>query len=107
MKPLDRTRQTAAATLAYAALTVMMTWPLAGGLSHDIPGDFGDPLLNCWILAWDAGVLLLVIFGKRAPARLVAFRACVLVQWRPALALFGLVVRDIAVGVAMPVRARQ
>ena len=40
--------------MAYAALTVMMTWPLAGGLSHDIPGDFGDPLLNCWILAWDA-----------------------------------------------------
>jgi hypothetical protein len=54
LKPLDRKWQTAATTLAYAGLTVIMTWPLAGGLSHDIPGDFGDPLLNCWILAWDA-----------------------------------------------------
>jgi hypothetical protein len=47
-------RDAAAATGLYAALTIGLTWPLAGGLARDIPGDFGDPLLNCWILAWDA-----------------------------------------------------
>lgn len=47
-------RDAAAATAIYAALTIAFTWPLAAGLMHDIPGDFGDPLLNAWILAWDA-----------------------------------------------------
>ena len=31
-----------------------MTWPLAAGLTHDVPGDFGDPLFTSWVLAWDA-----------------------------------------------------
>ena len=31
-----------------------MTWPLAAGLSRDIPGDFGDPLFTSWVLSWDA-----------------------------------------------------
>jgi hypothetical protein len=35
-------------------LTLALTWPLAPGLTRDLPGDFGDPLLNSWILAWDA-----------------------------------------------------
>jgi hypothetical protein len=46
--------EAAAATALYAALTLIFTWPLAAGLAHDLPGDFGDPLLNSWILAWDA-----------------------------------------------------
>jgi hypothetical protein len=45
-------------TLGYAALAVALTWPLARGLARDLPGDLGDPLLNCWILAWDADHLL-------------------------------------------------
>jgi len=45
------------AALAYLAITLAFTWPLARGLTHDIPGDFGDPLLNAWILAWDASHL--------------------------------------------------
>ena len=31
-----------------------MTWPLATGLTRDIPGDFGDPLFTSWVLSWDA-----------------------------------------------------
>ena len=31
-----------------------MTWPLALGIASDVPGDFGDSLLNMWILAWGA-----------------------------------------------------
>jgi len=42
------------ATALYAALAVVFTWPLVLGLTHDVPGDFGDPLLNAWILSWDA-----------------------------------------------------
>ncbi len=40
--------------LVYSALTLAFTWPLAWGLARDIPGDFGDPLLNAWIVAWGA-----------------------------------------------------
>ncbi len=46
--------EAAAATAAYFALTLVFTWPLAVGVAYDLPGDFGDPLLNSWILAWDA-----------------------------------------------------
>ena len=47
-------RQAAAATAAYLVITIAWTWPLARGLARDVPADFGDPLLNAWILAWDA-----------------------------------------------------
>jgi len=53
----------ATAALVYAGLAVALTWPLARGLAHDLPGDFGDPLLNCWILAWDASHLLRAVGG--------------------------------------------
>ena len=46
-----------AAAVFYTALTLLFTWPLARGLTHDIPGDFGDPLLNAWIVAWDTSHL--------------------------------------------------
>lgn len=42
----------AAATALYALITVAWTWPLATGLTRDLPWDLGDALLNCWILAW-------------------------------------------------------
>jgi hypothetical protein len=42
------------AALVYAALSIVLTWPLARGLAGDVPGDFGDSLLNMWILAWGA-----------------------------------------------------
>jgi hypothetical protein len=43
-----------AAALAYVALSIVLTWPLALGLASDVPGDLGDSLLNMWILAWGA-----------------------------------------------------
>ena len=43
-----------AIALIFAALTIVFTWPLAKGLTRDIPGDLGDPLFNAWVLAWDA-----------------------------------------------------
>jgi hypothetical protein len=49
-----RTLDAAAATLLYTAITIGFTWPLARGLARDVPGDFGDPLLNSWIVSWGA-----------------------------------------------------
>jgi hypothetical protein len=49
----NRIPRLATATLLYLSLTLILTWPLARGLARDVPGDFGDPILNAWILAWD------------------------------------------------------
>ncbi len=51
------------ATFWYLAATIAMTWPLAAGLSRDIPWDLGDSLLNCWILNWDADHLIRFLSG--------------------------------------------
>src|SRR5437660_10757007 len=56
-------RDAVVATLAYVALTIALTWPLACGIARDVPSDFGDPLLNSWILAWDADHLLRALTG--------------------------------------------
>ena len=42
------------AFFVYVALAIALTWPLVTGLTHDVPGDFGDPLYTSWVLAWDA-----------------------------------------------------
>ncbi len=51
-------RAALAATFAYALLTLVMTWPLAAGLTHVLPSDHGDNLLNAWILGWGADHLV-------------------------------------------------
>jgi hypothetical protein len=38
----------------FLALAVAWTWPLAARLSWRIPHDPGDPVLNTWILWWNA-----------------------------------------------------
>ena len=42
------------AFVVYVVLTLVMTWPLAAGLTRDVPGDFGDPLFTSWVMSWDA-----------------------------------------------------
>jgi hypothetical protein len=46
----------------YAGLTIVVTWPLITQLDVAVPQTLLDPLLNCWILAWDSERLL-GIFG--------------------------------------------
>ena len=43
-----------AAAFCYAGLAVALTWPLAAHLSTVLPHDLGDPVLNTWILWWNA-----------------------------------------------------
>ena len=64
-----RRRDTLAAAAAYGFLTLVLTWPLARGLARDLPADFGDPLLNSWILAWDAQHLLQALAGQLSGLR--------------------------------------
>ena len=47
-------RRAAFALGAFGALAVAWTWPLATHLSARVPHDLGDPLLNTWILWWNA-----------------------------------------------------
>lgn len=49
--------------LAYLALTLLATWPLARGLSRDVAGDLGDPVFTMWALSWDCDQLLAVLRG--------------------------------------------
>lgn len=51
---------------AYAALSVLLTWPLALGLGRDVPADLGDSLLNMWILAWGADHVPRLLAGSLA-----------------------------------------
>jgi hypothetical protein len=50
----NRAIQTVTAAVLFSLLTVIFTWPVASGVGGSVPSDFGDPLLNSWILAWDA-----------------------------------------------------
>src|SRR5207302_2932084 len=51
------------ATVAYAVIAVVMTWPLARGIARDVAWDLGDSILNIWILAWDCEQLRGIFFG--------------------------------------------
>ena len=57
---LDRTT---GAAFWFVIAAVGMTWPLAAALTRDVPWDFGDPLLNCWIIGWTAERLLRGVTG--------------------------------------------
>lgn len=57
------------ATVLYLAVALAFTWPLAAGLTRDIPSDLGDSLLNAWILAWDADHLLRFLAGDLGAVR--------------------------------------
>lgn len=41
-------------SLLLACLTLALHWPLLGRFGSAIPSDLGDPLLNTWILWWNA-----------------------------------------------------
>ena len=40
---LHEQRDVVGVTLLYTVLTVALTWPLARGLTRNLPGDLGDP----------------------------------------------------------------
>lgn len=52
------------AAAAYAAAAIVMTWPLASGLTRDLPWDLGDSILNAFILQWGSDHLLALLRGE-------------------------------------------
>ena len=53
----------AGAAAMYSVIALALTWPLAAGLTRDIPWDLGDSVLNCWILQWGADHWLRFLSG--------------------------------------------
>ena len=64
-----RRRDAAFATAAYALIAVVMTWPLAAGMTRDVAWDLGDSVLNMWILAWDCEQLRGILQGHYSHLR--------------------------------------
>jgi hypothetical protein len=58
----------ARALAAYLVIAVAATWPLAAGLGRDVAWDLGDPVLNIWILAWDAEQIRAILTGDLSRA---------------------------------------
>src|SRR4249920_2270933 len=56
-------RRASYALAAYTIITLVMTWPLAKGLTRDVAWDLGDSVLNMWILAWDGEQFRSVLGG--------------------------------------------
>ena len=57
----------ALAFLAYTALTIALTWPLAVQLGSVAPNDLGDPLLSTWTLWWNASTIPLTDIWWNGP----------------------------------------
>ena len=56
------------ATSFYSAFAVLQTWPLIARLGSVLPNDLGDPLLNTWIIWWNAHPLPFTPAWWNAPA---------------------------------------
>lgn len=52
-----------AVVAAYAALSLLMTWPLATQLGTSLAGDFGDPTFVAWVMGWVDDHLTRVLTG--------------------------------------------
>ncbi len=51
-------RWSIAIAIAYGLWSIVLTAPVAFRMADGLPKDWGDPLLNTWILAWETRVLL-------------------------------------------------
>ena len=51
------------AAILYLAITLVMTWPVAAGLTRDLPADLGDPAFVSGVLAWGSDHWLALLSG--------------------------------------------
>src|SRR5215813_4486525 len=56
-------RRAAYALAAYTVIALVVTWPLARGLTRNVAWDLGDSVLNMWILSWDAEQFRAILGG--------------------------------------------
>jgi hypothetical protein len=57
-------KRPAEAAIAYTAIAVLMTWPLAQVITTQIAWDLGDPVFNSWVMLWTGGQLLETFSGN-------------------------------------------
>ena len=57
-----------AAGVFYSAFAIVQTWPLVTKLSEVVASDPGDPLLNTWILWWNAHAVPVTTRWWNAPS---------------------------------------
>lgn len=74
--------------LVYSAITLVLTWPLVLDLATIVPSDLGDPLLNAWIVWWNARAVPLTEAWWNAPAFFPAPDALALSEHLFGLSLF-------------------
>jgi hypothetical protein len=53
-EPWALSREPFVVLAGFLALSIVWTWPVAANLTSRVPHDAGDPLLNIWILWWNA-----------------------------------------------------
>ena len=56
------------ASLFYVAFALVQTWPLVAHLPDVFPNDLGDPVLNAWIVWWNAHAVPFTATWWNAPA---------------------------------------
>ena len=66
MRPRSRFLILSAAAF-YVLVTVAITWPLVLHPGSLVPNDLGDPLLNTWLMSWNARVLPLTAAWWNTP----------------------------------------
>jgi hypothetical protein len=66
MKPPPHLRAISLSALGYVLLTIAYSWPLPIRLG-DVTHDYGDPLLNTWILWWTTKAVPLTAHWWNAP----------------------------------------
>src|SRR5947207_501361 len=74
--------QAAYAAGGYTIAALILTWPLARGLTRDVAWDLGDSVLNMWILSWDCEQLRGIVAGHDSHLQVLSS------QWMP-FALYG------------------
>jgi len=53
-RPPSAAVEAALVFFGFTLLAIVATYPLIAGIGQHLPSDVGDPVLNAWILAWDA-----------------------------------------------------
>jgi hypothetical protein len=61
--------QAAYAAGGYTIAALILTWPLARGITRDVAWDLGDSVLNMWILSWDCEQLRGIVGGHYSHLR--------------------------------------
>ncbi|HEX6163602.1 MAG TPA: discoidin domain-containing protein [Vicinamibacterales bacterium] len=74
--------------LAYAVITILLTWPLAISLDHVVPHDLGDPLMSAAILWWNTQELPFTAAWWNGPFFFPATDTLALSDHRVGLGLF-------------------